>query len=468
MSVLIETSVGDIVIDLLVDQCPRSCTNFLKLCKAKAYNWSLFHTVQKDFIAQAGDPTGTGKGGQSVWGLIHGESRRHFVPELLPKLKHKKRGTVSFACVTPPAADGSTPQPVPLAASQFFITLAPQVPDLDGRHAPFGVVAEGLDVLDKFNDALVDDNGRPYQDIRIRHTVIIDDPFPDPDGLRIPEGSPEPTEKMLKSTRLADIDLLQPTLPPEEEERAHRREEANARALTLEMLGDLPFAEIKPPENVLFVCKLNPVTRDEDLELIFSRFGTIRSCEIIRDKKTGDSLQYAFIEFDEKDACERAFFKMENVLIDDRRIHVDFSQSVGKLHKEWMFARQQKLRGGSELQKKTQYRDDDPAAEAQYDMVFEGQDGQEQERVAGRSGGGSGREKSQPQSHRDARERDSGKGRERPERERDRAQDDGRSGYSRKEKYRGGRGDGNDGRRRRSRSRSGDRGAYKRRRSRSR
>ena len=51
---------------------------------------------------------------------------------------------------------------------------------------------------------------------------------------------------------------------------------------------------------------------------------------MIRDKKTGDSLQYAFVEFENKDACEKAYFKMDNVLIDDRRIHVDFSQSVSK------------------------------------------------------------------------------------------------------------------------------------------
>lgn len=71
------------------------------------------------------------------------------------------------------------------------------------------------------------------------------------------------------------------------------------------MVGDLPFANVRPPENVLFVCKLNPVTRDEDLELIFSRFGTIMSCQVIRDKKTGDSLQYAFIEFDKREQAEQ-------------------------------------------------------------------------------------------------------------------------------------------------------------------
>lgn len=55
------------------------------------------------------------------------------------------------------------------------------------------------------------------------------------------------------------------------------------------------------------------------------------SCEVIRDPKSGDSLQYAFVEFEDKRSCEAAYFKMDNVLIDDRRIHVDFSQSVAKM-----------------------------------------------------------------------------------------------------------------------------------------
>ena len=65
--------------------------------------------------------------------------------------------------------------------------------------------------------------------------------------------------------------------------------------------------------------------------MIFSRFGKILSCEVIRDKRTGDSLQYAFIEFENQKDCEQAYFKMQGVLIDDHRIHVDFSQSVSPL-----------------------------------------------------------------------------------------------------------------------------------------
>ena len=70
------------------------------------------------------------------------------------------------------------------------------------------------------------------------------------------------------------------------------------------------------------------ILTDEDLNLLFSRFGKIVSCEVIRDKRTNDSLQYAFIEFEHQKDCEQAYFKMQEVLIDDHRIHVDFSQSV--------------------------------------------------------------------------------------------------------------------------------------------
>ncbi len=65
MSVLVETSLGDIVIDLFVDRCPIASKNFLKLCKTKYYNFCLFHNVQKGSLVQTGDPTGTGKGGDS-------------------------------------------------------------------------------------------------------------------------------------------------------------------------------------------------------------------------------------------------------------------------------------------------------------------------------------------------------------------------------------------------------------------
>jgi peptidyl-prolyl cis-trans isomerase-like 4 len=162
--------------------------------------------------------------------------------------------------------------------------------------------------------------------------VVLEDPFPDPRGFREPSRSPSPSAERLKNGRIAadeDIDDTEGKTAEEIQEMLEQRE-AKARATILEIVGDIPDADIAPPENVLFVCKLNPVTTDDDLTIIFSRFGKIKGCEVIRDKTTGDSLQYAFIEFEEKKFCEDAYFKMDNVLIDDRRIHVDFSQSVSK------------------------------------------------------------------------------------------------------------------------------------------
>ena len=216
--------------------------------------------------------------------------------------------------------------------SQFFITLDDNLDYLDKDHSVFGEVVEGMEILDKFNNVISDDNHRPYQDIRVTHTVILEDPFEDPDRLEIPPNSPTPGPEVLKSDRLGAEEDVEDDSDIDQSELAERaaEKEAKAQATILEMIGDLPDADCAPPENVLFVCKLNPVTTDEDLEIIFSRFGKVVSCEVIRDHKTGDSLQYAFVEFDNPKACESAYFKMDNVLIDDRRIHVDFSQSVSK------------------------------------------------------------------------------------------------------------------------------------------
>jgi peptidyl-prolyl cis-trans isomerase-like 4 len=139
--------------------------------------------------------------------------------------------------------------------------------------------------------------------LRLLTNMCQEDPFPDPPGLIVPDSPP--TRPQDNSTRIAEDEDPLEELPEEEAEKQRRKQAAAASALTLEMVGDLPFANVRPPENVLFVCKLNPVTRDEDLELIFSRFGPIMSCQVIRDKKTGDSLQYAFIEFDKREDAEQ-------------------------------------------------------------------------------------------------------------------------------------------------------------------
>lgn len=348
----------------------------------KYYNFSPVHSVQKNFSFQTGDPLGPlskdSDGGSSIWGHVAGDpSQRTFPAFFHPKLKHLEKGTVSMATV-PTVHDPD----VRVAGSQFIVTLGEETDFLDGKAAIFGKVVEGLEVLDKINEAIADEKGYPLIDIRIKHTVILDDPYPDPPSLREPSSSPPPTDAQLKTVRIADEAALHENddVDEAELERRRRDREAQAQALTLEMMGDLPFAEVKPPENILFVCKLNPVTQDEDLELIFGRFGKILSCEVIRDQKTGDSLQYAFIEYEEKASCEAAYFKMQGVLIDDRRIHVDFSQSVSKLSDVWRNDTNDKRkknasRGGwggvRELEKRRQYRNEDERRSGKdYGLVY--------------------------------------------------------------------------------------------------
>jgi len=329
MAVLMETSMGDIVIDLYVKECPVTCTNFIKLCKLKYYHGCLFFNLQPNYIIQTGDPTGTGRGGAS----IYSEMSSGFADEIHTHLKMDKVGLVCMA---------HDSKLVHANNSQFFITLRGEdLVHLNGKHTIFGEVAEGLEILEQMNNLYIDDDGRPYQDIRIKHTYILDDPFPDPLHLKYPDSSPmimKPineivSERIPYESSLDIVNGISDTNKLSEEELIEniKKKEAKSRAIVLEMTGDIPDADIKPPEEVLFVCKLNPVTTDADLELIFSRFGTIKSCEIIRDNKTGDSLNYAFIEYTDEASCIRAYDKMNNVLIDDRRIKVDFSQSVSKL-----------------------------------------------------------------------------------------------------------------------------------------
>lgn len=234
--------------------------SFLKLCKVKYYNFSPIHSVQKNFSFQTGDPIGPGSkdsdGGSSIWGVLDGPSRKTFSVPMPPKLKHTERGTVSMATV--PSSNDPDDR---IGASQFIVTLGDNLDYLDGKAAIFGKVVEGFDVLEKINESFIDDNGRPLKDIRIRHTVVLDDPYDDPSGLVEPPESPAPSEAQLATVMIADDEELDENIDEEAVEKLRREREARAQALTLEMVGDLPFAEVKPPENILFVCKLNPVTQ---------------------------------------------------------------------------------------------------------------------------------------------------------------------------------------------------------------
>lgn len=369
MSVLLETSVGPLTVDLFTSECPRATKNFLALCKVKHFNGCLFFRIEPDCVV-TGDPEGTGStGGSSIWGLLG--QNRYFPGEPHPHLKHNRKGLltmVPIALAQATAAGGSAGDApsISMHGSVFAMTTR-ESPSMDGKCTVFGEVVEGLEELVKLGEALCDEAGRPYADIRILHTYVLLDPFEEQEqqgaaagdsslsfsaavqALIPPESPPfkrPAAEKVLERLSLEELEAAA-TIQPEEERRlteALAEKEAHNKAVLLEMVGDLPEADIAPPENVLFVCKLNPVTKDEDLELIFSRFGEVKACDIVREKETGASLCYAFVEFASSKQCEEAYYRMNNVLIDDRRIRVDFSQSVSKL---WAQFKRKGKRGGS-------------------------------------------------------------------------------------------------------------------------
>ena len=183
MAALVETSVGELVIDLFTEECPITTKNFLKLCKLKYYNGCLFYNVQQNYICQTGDPTGTGKGGNSVFGILNGLEKNSFADEINKKRKLDKVGYVCMA--HDPSKENDN-------RSQFFITLrSDDYDNLDGKYTIFGEIAEGLDILQKINELYCDGDGRPYQDIRIKHTYVLEDPFPNPDKFQSPPNSPD-------------------------------------------------------------------------------------------------------------------------------------------------------------------------------------------------------------------------------------------------------------------------------------
>lgn len=120
-----ETDKGTMVIELFADKTPITVNNFVFLAREGYYDNVIFHRVIANFMAQGGDPTGTGRGGPGY----------KFGDEFHPSLKHGKQGILSMANAGP-GTNGS----------QFFITHIP-TPHLDGKHSVFGQVIEGLDVL---------------------------------------------------------------------------------------------------------------------------------------------------------------------------------------------------------------------------------------------------------------------------------------------------------------------------------
>lgn len=146
--VVLETNQGSIELRLFTDAAPKTCENFLGLVKKGYYDGIIFHRVIKNFMLQGGDPTGTGTGGESIWG-------GPFEDEFTANLSFDKEGLLAMANAGPNTN-----------GSQFFITTV-KTPWLNMKHTIFGEVTAGYDVVKKIENVPVDSSDKPIQEQKI-------------------------------------------------------------------------------------------------------------------------------------------------------------------------------------------------------------------------------------------------------------------------------------------------------------
>ncbi|KAL2181093.1 cyclophilin-like domain-containing protein [Thermothelomyces heterothallicus CBS 202.75] len=152
--VALETSMGTIIVELYNQHAPKTCQNFATLASRGYYNNTIFHRIIKDFMVQGGDPTGTGRGGTSIYG-------DKFEDEIRSDLKHTGAGILSMANAGPNTN-----------GSQFFITLAP-TPWLDGKHTIFGRVKKGIRVVQRMGLVPTDAEDRPKTEVKIVRAYVV-------------------------------------------------------------------------------------------------------------------------------------------------------------------------------------------------------------------------------------------------------------------------------------------------------
>lgn len=160
--VVLETSMGKIQIDLYDQDAPKTVENFICLAKKGYYNGVTFHRVAKGFVVQAGDPTGTGAGGESIYGST-------FEDELYPDTPSYKAGYVKgVVAMANKGVDTNT--------SQFFIMLETQ--PLPNNYTIFGKVTLGMDVVEKMGNVAITpqlgpNDGTPKQPITINKATVV-------------------------------------------------------------------------------------------------------------------------------------------------------------------------------------------------------------------------------------------------------------------------------------------------------
>lgn len=146
---------GAISVELYTNHAPRTCQNFTTLAARNYYSDTVFHRIIPDFMIQGGDPTGTGRGGASIFG-------EKFEDEIKQDLKHTGAGILSMAN-SGPNTNGS----------QFFITLAP-TPWLDGKHTIFGRVKSGMRVVQRMGLVKTGGEDRPVEDVKILKARVLE------------------------------------------------------------------------------------------------------------------------------------------------------------------------------------------------------------------------------------------------------------------------------------------------------
>ncbi|RCN40381.1 peptidyl-prolyl cis-trans isomerase, cyclophilin-type [Ancylostoma caninum] len=160
--VILHTTAGDIEIELWTKECPLACRNFIQLCMEKYYNGTIFHRLVKDYIIQGGDPTGTGRGGESIYG-------KPFKDEFHQRLRFNRRGLVGMANA---GRDDN--------GSQFFFTVGNDVRDLDKKHTLFGKTKK-LNLLSFGDEAEEDEmeveevNKKLAKKGKSAHDILTDD-----------------------------------------------------------------------------------------------------------------------------------------------------------------------------------------------------------------------------------------------------------------------------------------------------
>jgi peptidyl-prolyl cis-trans isomerase-like 1 len=144
---------GTFEVELYWDHAPKTCRNFAELARRGYYNDTQFHRIIPNFMIQGGDPTATGRGGASIYG-------KFFEDEIHPGLKHSGAGILSMAN-SGPNTNGS----------QFFITLAP-TQWLDGKHAIFGRIQSGMQVIRRIGQVETDRQDCPVDDVKITQAFV--------------------------------------------------------------------------------------------------------------------------------------------------------------------------------------------------------------------------------------------------------------------------------------------------------